>query len=43
MLLDDFGIMIDPEKHLFASTSKQVYLISKAYKTLHPLLYVEKI
>lgn len=42
LLFEDFGIEIDPAKHFFASTQKQVYLISPEYKNLHPLLYVAK-
>ncbi len=42
LLLDDFGIVIDPERYSFASTSQQVYLISPGYKQIHPFLYVEK-
>ena len=42
MLYDEYGIQIDPAKHFFASTEKQVYLISPEYRLLHPLLYVAK-
>ncbi|MBP6910147.1 hypothetical protein KBC03_00950 [Patescibacteria group bacterium] len=43
MLLEDYGISVDPAKHFFASTSKQVYLVSPHYMSIHELLYVEKI
>jgi|GEM_PF-5055695 len=42
LLLDEYGIVVDPTQHYFASTNKQVYLLSPAYKQLHPLVYVEK-
>lgn len=42
LLYDEYGITIDPEKHFFVSTDKQIYLTSPAYKAFHPILYVEK-
>lgn len=42
MLADDFGITVDPDKHFFASTNKQVYLLTPLYKELEEILYVEK-
>ncbi len=41
-LANDYGIVVDPAKHFFIGTNKQVYLTTPAYKKLHDLLYVEK-
>ena len=42
-LQEDFGITVDPQKHFFASSSKQVYLLSPAVKNVYDALYVEKV
>lgn len=43
MLLEDYEIVVDSTKHFFAATNKQVYLVSPHYKSIHELLYVEKV
>lgn len=43
ILDDEYGITIDPQKHFFAATNKQVYLISPQYAQLKDSLYVEKV
>ena len=43
LLFADYGIVIDPLKYRFASTSNQIYMISPAYDAIHEALYVEKV
>ena len=42
MITEDYAIELD-EDYFFVSTQKQVYLTSKAYKTLHDKMHVAKI
>lgn len=41
-LLDEFGIQIDPSRHFFLATPKQVYLTTPTYRDLHNHLPLQK-
>lgn len=42
-LSESFGIAIDPTRHLFVATTRQIYLTSPGFQQVHPELVYEKV